>query len=355
MKKALSVLLMVCLVLTTTSCGLFNKGGNNKGNESQTAEESSNRHVQRPESSSKEDTSSEPESSTDSSEEQESQPDSSSPESSESKPESSETKPESSESKQESKEDSSEDQGMIGDESSEEESSSEPEESSSKPDEFSEASEEESSQNDEKPDYASYTFPDWYNASDEETNYIIAQTVEAYLYLNDMGTCLEHMSSPVSYDWKTMPWYVEENGEIYFTQPTADGKGENYIPSGINSTGWEYHFSEYLGWSGICCGPWKEENVLEANYFVMSFTATDVFFMAYGRMYSEFFGSVDGSYKYDENAKQVTISIIDGTDLVYDVCVLYKHIILIQRSEFGLLSGEEPGTVYVLTMQEPQG
>lgn len=362
MRRGLAVLLILCMALTMVAC----KDTGSQGKESSAVEESNSRHVQKPESSS-EDPSSE-ESSIESSSESESQPE-------ESKPESS--KPESSQQSKPEKESSSADQGGMEDSSSKveessskpeessskpeessskpEESSSKPEESSSKPEESSSKPEDESSEASEKPDYDSYTFPDWYGASDEETTYIIAQTIEAYLYVNDMNTSLDHLGNPVSYDWKTVSWYVEENKEIYFVQPKSDGSGENYIPSGINTTGYAYSFSDYFGWSGYCCGPWATENDFDVNYFVMSFAQDGSYFMNLGRMYGEFYGGVDGTYQLDLDKQQVTIRIIDGVDLVFDCRVFYKHIILIQRSEDGILSSDVPGTVYVLTMQDPKG
>ena len=368
MRRAIAVILILCMALSLAAC----KDIGSQGKESSTAEESSERHVQKPESSS-EDPSSE-EASVESSSEPESKPE-------ESKPESS--KPESSQQSKPEKEDSSADQGGMQDSSSKaeessskpeessskpeessskpeessskpEESSSKPEESSSKPEESSSKPEDESSQTAEGDD-GSFNFPQCYGASDEETTYIIAQTIEAYLYVNDMNTSLDHLVHPVSYDWKTTPWYIEENKEIYFIQPTSDGSGENYIPSGINTAGYEYHLSDYFGWTGYCCGPWATENDFDVNYFIMSFSQDGSFFLNLGRMYGEFYGGVDGSYQLDLDKQQVTIRIIDGTDLVFDCRVFYKHIILIQRSEDGILSSDVPGTVYVLTMQEPQG
>lgn len=352
MKRVLAVFLIICMALSMAAC--TNKGGKGDGS-SVAEEESSNRYIKRPDSSSKEE-STEPESS--------SQPEPSSEASSESEPSQEESKPESKpssddehsgieqESSSEPEESSSEPEESS---SKPEESSSEPEESSSEPEESSSEPEEESSKPEEKPDYDSYTFPDWYDASDEETTYIIAQTIEAYLYENDMETCLEHLVTPVEYDWKTIEWYVEENKEIYLIQPKAKGGGENYIPTGINTTGYEYAFEDYFGRKGICCGPWKTPNVLDANYFTMTFTMDGIFQFAYGRMYSEFYGGAEGSYAYDKATKQIMISIIDGVNLVYDVRVFYNHIILIQRSEDGLINGDQPGWVYVLTMQEAQG
>ena len=230
--------------------------------------------------------------------------------------------------------------------------SSAPAEESSKPAEESSKPAEESSAPAPK-DPATYTIVDWLGTTEAEADYIIAQTIEDYLYDNDMEAVLDHMSNPSYYNSQTVAWYIDDTGEIYYSIPNFSNTAYLDIPSGILVTGAVYNISDYFEWTGRCVGPWATQNAETANFFYMSFSGSGDFYLGYGWQYSEFFGFDQGPFSFNQAGTQVSIDLAEHGTCTFDFFVNYEHIILIQRSETGLMTGDPVGTIYVLTMKSP--
>ena len=198
-----------------------------------------------------------------------------------------------------------------------------------------------------------YTLQDWINASDNVTNYIIRQTIEDYLYDNDMAAALEHLSTPPTYTWQDIEWYIGDDSEIYYLFDSYDGSQRFSIPSGISITGASYSISDYFDWTGRCVGPWETANAETANFFYMTFSSDGVFYLGYGWAYSEFFGFEEGTFSFSQDGSQITITLPNRAPATFTFRVNHNHIILVQSSDTGIMTGDGPGIVYVLTMYPP--
>ena len=232
------------------------------------------------------------------------------------------------------------------------EESSAPVEESSKPAEESSAPAEESSAPAAK-DPATYTIVDWLGTTEAKADYIIAQTIENYLYDYDMEAVLDHMSNPSYYNSQTVAWYIDDTGEIYYSIPNFNNTAYLDIPSGILVTGALYNISDYFEWTGRCVGPWATKNAETANFFYISFSGSGDFYLGYGWQYSEFFGFDQGPFSFNQAGTQVSIDLAEHGTCTFDFFVNYEHIILVQRSDTGLVTGDPAGTIYVFTMMSP--
>ena len=231
----------------------------------------------------------------------------------------------------------------VPDESSTE-SSTEPVQESSSPAEESSAA---------AKDPSTYTIVDWLGTTEQEADYIIAQTIEDYLYDNDMEAVLNHMSNPSYYNSQTVAWFIDDTGEIYYSIPNFSNTAYLEIPSGVVVSGALFYISDYFDWSGRCVGPWAAANAETANFFRMTFSASGDFYLGYGWQYSEFFGFEQGTFSFSQDGTQISITLPDRGTSTFDLLVIYKHVILIQRSETGLMTGDPAGTIYTLTMTGP--
>ncbi|MBR3392998.1 MAG: hypothetical protein IKG51_02700 [Firmicutes bacterium] len=224
------------------------------------------------------------------------------------------------------------------------ESSTEPVQESSSPAEESSAA---------AKDPSTYTIVDWLGTTEQEADYIIAQTIEDYLYDNDMEAVLNHMSNPSYYNSQTVAWFIDDTGEIYYSIPNFSNTAYLEIPSGVVVSGALFYISDYFDWSGRCVGPWAAANAETANFFRMTFSASGDFYLGYGWQYSEFFGFEQGTFSFNQDGTQISITLPDRGTSTFDLLVIYKHVILIQRSETGLMTGDPAGTIYTLTMTGP--
>ena len=224
------------------------------------------------------------------------------------------------------------------------ESSTEPVQESSSPAEESSAA---------AKDPSTYTIVDWLGTTEQEADYIIAQTIEDYLYDNDMEAVLNHMSNPSYYNSQTVAWFIDDTGEIYYSIPNFSNTAYLEIPSGVVVSGALFYISDYFDWSGRCVGPWAAANAETANFFRMTFSASGDFYLGYGWQYSEFFGFEQGTFSFSQDGTQISITLPDRGTSTFDLLVIYKHVILIQRSETGLMTGDPAGTIYTLTMTGP--
>ena len=234
-------------------------------------------------------------------------------------------------------------ESSVPDESSAE-SSTEPVQESSSPAEESSAA---------AKDPSTYTIVDWLGTTEQEADYIIAQTIEDYLYDNDMEAVLNHMSNPSYYNSQTVAWFIDDTGEIYYSIPNFSNTAYLEIPSGVVVSGALFYISDYFDWSGRCVGPWAAANAETANFFRMTFSASGDFYLGYGWQYSEFFGFEQGTFSFSQDGTQISITLPDRGTSTFDLLVIYKHVILIQRSETGLMTGDPAGTIYTLTMTGP--
>ena len=164
-------------------------------------------------------------------------------------------------------------ESSVPDESSAESSTEPVQESSSQAEESSAAAK----------DPSTYTIVDWLGTTEQEADYIIAQTIEDYLYDNDMEAVLNHMSNPSYYNSQTVAWFIDDTGEIYYSIPNFSNTAYLEIPSGVVVSGALFYISDYFDWSGRCVGPWAAANAETANFFRMTFSASGDFYLGYRR------------------------------------------------------------------------